>query len=61
MPHARTLLDMLDGSHVIWGSDWPHTQHESSIDYGDTYREAIQRVEITDVDATRYLYGISNR
>ncbi|EIJ44514.1 metal-dependent transmembrane hydrolase [Herbaspirillum sp. GW103] len=23
---------------LLWGSDWPHTQHESVTDYGDSWR-----------------------
>lgn len=28
-PHAQELLRMLGEDQIIWGSDWPHTQHES--------------------------------
>ena len=26
--NAHVLLSKLDDGHIVWGSDWPHTQHE---------------------------------
>lgn len=31
--HASALLHKLDAGHIVWGSDWPHTQHESRADF----------------------------
>jgi predicted TIM-barrel fold metal-dependent hydrolase len=33
---ARRILDTVGGGRVIWGSDWPHTQHEGRFGYDDT-------------------------
>lgn len=35
---ARAALDAVvahSDTRIVWGSDWPHTQHEASITYGD--------------------------
>ncbi|MGG6739689.1 UNVERIFIED_CONTAM: amidohydrolase family protein, partial [Streptococcus suis] len=36
-PLARTLVQTAP-SQVVWGSDWPHTQHESMTSYADSWR-----------------------
>ena len=36
------LLEAFGPQRLIWGSDWPHTQHESLVDYGST-RAALDR------------------
>jgi predicted TIM-barrel fold metal-dependent hydrolase len=36
---ARMLLDHLGSDRLIWGSDWPHTRHESYIDIPRMRRE----------------------
>lgn len=33
--HAYALFKKLNGGHIVWGSDWPHTQHESRTDFAD--------------------------
>lgn len=30
-PHAQVVIEALNEDQIIWGSDWPHTQHESAI------------------------------
>lgn len=30
------------GQRLIWGSDWPHTQHEAEASYADMVRHAHQ-------------------
>ena len=32
--HARTLAAALPPDHLLWGSDWPWTRHETGRDYG---------------------------
>lgn len=58
-PHFEVLKKMLPADHLLWGSDWPHTQHEETINYAASYREASQLEGICDVDAAMKLYGIS--
>lgn len=58
-PHAAALLDLLPPDHVVWGSDWPHTQHEAITDYD---RAAAARAAYglgDDTAAVKALYGLS--
>lgn len=38
-PYARALLDHLGPGRLLWGSDWPHTQHEATRTYADGVSE----------------------
>ncbi|AHD08855.1 amidohydrolase family protein [Phaeobacter gallaeciensis] len=58
-PHAKALLDLLDDNRVVWGSDWPHTQHEASTRYTDTFQAFPQARDFLDSTAAEALYGIS--
>lgn len=58
LPHATAIQSLLLPDHVIWGSDWPHTQHESTIDYS---RVAMQKTKLSiesDSRAVLTLYGL---
>jgi predicted TIM-barrel fold metal-dependent hydrolase len=57
-PHARDLLEMLDADHVVWGSDWPHTQHETRTDYARVWAHAPHLGALSDHRAAQRLYGI---
>lgn len=57
-PHAEALLSVLPADHVVWGSDWPHTQHESRTSYGQVWASAGLWGGIADTAAVRRLYGI---
>ena len=35
-PHARTLLHTFGPDRLLWGSDWPWTQHEAGQSYAQT-------------------------
>lgn len=58
--HAAELLARLPHGNVVWGSDWPHTQHEQDaelarlFDLRDTW--GIQ----SDHNAAEALYGLSS-
>ncbi|BBU33175.1 hydrolase (plasmid) [Burkholderia sp. THE68] len=39
---TAALLDSFGASRLVWGSDWPHTQHRELIDYGAS-RDALAR------------------
>jgi predicted TIM-barrel fold metal-dependent hydrolase len=45
---ARAAMPLLEQSlglsRLVWGSDWPHTQHENSVGYGD----AVQQLQALD-------------
>ncbi|WP_417211677.1 amidohydrolase family protein [Antarctobacter sp.] len=57
-PHADELLELLPDDHVVWGSDWPHTQHENSTGYSDVWSRNISWRELSDGTAARRLYDI---
>ncbi|WP_186396762.1 amidohydrolase [Stappia sp. TSB10GB4] len=58
-PHARALLELLPPGHVVWGTDWPHTQHEAIADY-DRAASARETFGIgDDTAAVQALYGLS--
>jgi predicted TIM-barrel fold metal-dependent hydrolase len=48
---------------LVWGSDWPHTQHEASIGYGAVMeqRQALgwsaQTEQALLIDTPRQLFG----
>lgn len=37
---AQALLQAFGAGRLLWGSDWPHTQHQALADFGST-REAL--------------------
>lgn len=58
-PHGEELLSLLPTGHVVWGSDWPHTQHESRTSYSEVWSASSQWRELSDKAAVRRLYGIA--
>lgn len=68
---VRAALPLFEQSfslrRLVWGSDWPHTQHEDSISFG-TVVEQLQALECSTqlmrsllVDAPRVLFGFEER
>jgi len=55
--HAETLLSKLPPDHLIWGSDWPHTQYDSVINYDYVAGERHQCIVESDEKAVKNLYG----
>ena len=41
---ASQLLDAYTPERLVWGSDWPHTQHQQLVDYAATRRALDQWV-----------------
>lgn len=58
-PHANALLDLLVDDHIVWGSDWPHTQHESATNYSETCGAVVPIRDLSDTEAAKALYGIA--
>jgi predicted TIM-barrel fold metal-dependent hydrolase len=60
-PHAEAILDIIGAGRVVWGSDWPWTNHEGKHGYDDTLRWAdrwLGQADLPDVEhASRQLYG----
>ena len=56
---AQTLLGEFSAARLVWGSDWPHTQHRDVADYGTAYAAlekwvpdaAARRAILTDTPA----------
>jgi predicted TIM-barrel fold metal-dependent hydrolase len=42
MSLARQILDAYTPDRLVWGSDWPHTQHQHIVDY-DAARRALDQ------------------
>ncbi|ASM72029.1 MULTISPECIES: amidohydrolase family protein [Roseobacteraceae] len=57
-PHAHELMSLLHANRVVWGSDWPHTQHENSNCYDEVYSISSEWGEIVDRKAVECLYGL---
>ncbi|SAK67030.1 amidohydrolase family protein [Caballeronia ptereochthonis] len=64
---TAALLDSFGAARLVWGSDWPHTQHRGLVDY-DGSRDALDRW-IPDAslrtivlrDSARMLFRFSDR
>jgi predicted TIM-barrel fold metal-dependent hydrolase len=64
---ARDALPLLEQSfgeqRLVWGSDWPHTQHEQDMDFPTAVVQlhalgcSTQRLQALLVDAPRVLFG----
>lgn len=57
--HALALHDLLPPDHLVWGSDWPHTQHEAVMDYDQSARWRSDCGLLSDTQAVEVLYGLS--
>ncbi|HEY0289371.1 MAG TPA: amidohydrolase family protein [Pseudomonas sp.] len=66
---ARAALPLLEQSlgarRLVWGSDWPHTQHESSVDYAGATRQlqalgcSAQVMRLLLIEAPQALFGFA--
>lgn len=59
--YPETILEILGDIRVVWGSDWPWTQHENKHDYTETIEWAaswLKHVNPAQIErASRQLYG----
>lgn len=58
-PHAARLLDLIGTDRIVWGSDWPHTQHEARTGYAETASRIADWGALDDGAAAQALYGIA--
>ncbi|KEJ95991.1 Predicted metal-dependent hydrolase, TIM-barrel fold [Pseudosulfitobacter pseudonitzschiae] len=58
-PHAQELMTLLDDNHVVWGSDWPHTQHETCASYDNVHALSTHWAKMSDREAVKRLYGLT--
>lgn len=61
----RLLIKCFGLNRLVWGSDWPHTQHESEIDFAQVL-EQLRELDCPDdvrqallVEAPRVLFGFT--
>ncbi len=57
-PHAHELLSALSADRVVWGSDWPHTQHETVADFSGCIEFGRSLWPASDNSAVTSLYGL---
>lgn len=57
--HASALLSKVGMDHVVWGSDWPHTQHETTTDFASAMALGGDWGLTQDHCAVHKLYGLS--
>lgn len=56
--HAYAILQRLEANHIVWGSDWPHTQHEGKTGFDNVRSLCTDWGVKTDHAAVSDLYGI---
>lgn len=63
-PYAEAILEIIGMERVVWGSDWPWTQHENKHDYIDTIewgKAWFSCADSTEIDkASIQLYGFEH-
>ena len=57
-PHAREILNCVGDKNIVWGSDWPHTQHEHVTDFDILCEQRHQWGIPSDHAAVKALYGL---
>lgn len=58
--HARELLTRIPRANVVWGSDWPHTQHEQNAELASLFDLRRGWGVQSDHKAAEALYGVSS-
>lgn len=63
-PYSETILEILGPDHIVWGSDWPWTQHENKHEYAETIKWAsawLKHVDPAQIGKTSArLYGFEH-
>lgn len=39
------FLEKFEHTNLLWGSDWPHTQHENIIDYKSMHEQITELID----------------
>lgn len=56
-PLIPLLLQYFGSSHLLWGSDWPHTRFENAFNYQKTFD--LLKIEIPDEEIRKNILSIS--
>lgn len=59
-PHAQDVLEVLTEGQIIWGSDWPHTQHESPTVNDQVHEMSAMWGCTTEQVAVRTLFDLDS-
>ncbi|WP_363270991.1 amidohydrolase family protein [Roseovarius sp.] len=57
--HAAFLTRTLGAERLVWGSDWPQTQHEGRVDFAKVVEHRERLGPLNDTKAVGDLYGPS--
>jgi predicted TIM-barrel fold metal-dependent hydrolase len=57
--HTAFLTQTLGADRLVWGSDWPHTQHEGRVNFAKVAEHRETLGPLNDTEAVRDLYGLS--
>ncbi|MFT7026284.1 MAG: putative TIM-barrel fold metal-dependent hydrolase [Paracoccaceae bacterium] len=57
--HAAYLADHLAANRLVWGSDWPHTQHESRVGHALVAADRARLAGLGDAAAVAQLYRLT--
>ena len=48
---GRALIDAFGAQHLMWGSDWPWTQHEATVNYNMARNWPLEGIDLQDCPA----------
>jgi predicted TIM-barrel fold metal-dependent hydrolase len=57
--HAAFLTRTLGAERLVWGSDWPNTQHEGRVNFAKVVEHHERLGPLNDTKAVGDLYGPS--
>lgn len=58
-PYAQWFLEHIGPDHLVWGSDWPHTQYDEYTNYAQAFLDLQDWGTWDDCVAVENLYGLS--